>query len=120
MGAIKQAIARVQTNAKVLYLSFFEIAWYKKILVMFFLLYAMSPIDFIPDFIPILGLFDDLIILSFGVWFCRKVIPKKVWDANYEKVTNGIKIKTIFKVIGAVLILAIWAAIITVIVLALI
>jgi uncharacterized membrane protein YkvA (DUF1232 family) len=37
--------------------------------------YAMSPIDLIPDFIPVLGLLDDLILVPLGVWLFVKMIP---------------------------------------------
>lgn len=45
--------------------------------------YALSPIDFIPDFIPVLGALDDLIILPLLVALAMKLIPKAVWDKNY-------------------------------------
>ena len=40
--------------------------------------YAISPIDFIPDFIPVLGYLDDLIIVPSLIWFSIRMIPKKV------------------------------------------
>src|SRR5688572_3765442 len=40
--------------------------------------YAFSPIDLIPDFIPVLGLLDDLLILPFGMWLVAKLIPEDV------------------------------------------
>ncbi|MFM8767891.1 MAG: YkvA family protein, partial [Rubrivivax sp.] len=40
--------------------------------------YALSPIDLIPDFIPVLGLLDDLWIVPFGVWRLLKMIPRDV------------------------------------------
>ena len=40
--------------------------------------YALSPIDLIPDFIPVLGYLDDLIIVPAGVWLLLKFVPEKV------------------------------------------
>lgn len=47
--------------------------------------YALSPIDLVPDFIPILGFIDDIIILPLFVAMTVKLIPKDVWDRNVEK-----------------------------------
>ncbi|WP_322597095.1 YkvA family protein [Sphingomicrobium arenosum] len=38
--------------------------------------YAFSPIDLIPDFIPVLGLVDDLLIVPLGVWLALKLVPR--------------------------------------------
>ena len=40
--------------------------------------YALSPIDLIPDFIPVLGLLDDLLILPVGLWLVLKFVPEDV------------------------------------------
>ena len=40
--------------------------------------YALSPIDLIPDFIPILGYVDDLLILPLGIWAAVKLVPEAV------------------------------------------
>lgn len=42
--------------------------------------YALSPIDLIPDFIPIIGYLDDLILLPLGVMLAIKLIPIDIWD----------------------------------------
>jgi uncharacterized membrane protein YkvA (DUF1232 family) len=40
--------------------------------------YAFSPIDLIPDFIPVLGYVDDLILLPIGIWLVMKLVPDEV------------------------------------------
>src|SRR5689334_8800414 len=40
--------------------------------------YALSPIDLIPDFIPVLGYVDDLILVPFGVWLAIKLVPAEL------------------------------------------
>ena len=47
--------------------------------------YALSPVDFIPDFIPVLGYLDDLIILPALVALTVKLIPDTVWNENAKK-----------------------------------
>ncbi|MBX9962012.1 MAG: DUF1232 domain-containing protein [Burkholderiales bacterium] len=40
--------------------------------------YALSPIDLIPDFIPVLGYLDEIVLLPIGIYFCLKMIPARV------------------------------------------
>jgi uncharacterized membrane protein YkvA (DUF1232 family) len=49
-----------------------------KILAAFLIMYAVSPIDLIPDFIPVLGQLDDLIILPIGLWILYKMVPADI------------------------------------------
>ncbi len=46
------------------------------------LLYALSPIDLIPDFIPVLGLLDDLILLPLGIALAVRLTPPGLWQAR--------------------------------------
>ncbi len=52
--------------------------WYARLCIAGVLLYALSPVDLIPDFIPVLGYLDDLIVLPMGVWIAWKLIPPQV------------------------------------------
>lgn len=55
-----------------------ETPWYAKLLVAMVISYALSPIDLIPDFIPVLGYLDDLIIVPAGILLALKLIPQPV------------------------------------------
>ena len=50
--------------------------WYSKLLVAGIVAYALSPIDLIPDFVPVLGYLDDLILIPMGIALAIKLIPK--------------------------------------------
>ncbi|MBE9533187.1 MAG: DUF1232 domain-containing protein, partial [Proteobacteria bacterium] len=43
------------------------------------LAYILSPIDLIPDFIPVIGYLDDLLLLPLGIWLAIRLIPQDVW-----------------------------------------
>lgn len=47
--------------------------------------YALSPIDLIPDFIPIIGLLDDLLLVPLGIWLTVKMIPRQIMADAYAK-----------------------------------
>lgn len=52
--------------------------WYARALAAVITAYALSPIDLIPDFIPVLGYLDDLIIVPTGVWLLLRIVPENV------------------------------------------
>jgi uncharacterized membrane protein YkvA (DUF1232 family) len=54
--------------------------WYATALGAFVVAYALSPIDLIPDFIPVLGYVDDVLLLPVLVWFAMKLLPAEVID----------------------------------------
>lgn len=55
-----------------------RVPWYAKALSAAVAAYALSPIDLIPDFIPILGYLDDLLIVPLGIWAAIKLIPEPI------------------------------------------
>lgn len=50
-----------------------------KVIIGLVVAYAVSPIDLIPDFIPVIGYLDDLVLLPLGIWLAIHLIPKEVW-----------------------------------------
>jgi uncharacterized membrane protein YkvA (DUF1232 family) len=62
--------------------------WYAKALIFFVVAHTFSPIDLIPDFIPILGYLDDLIITPGGLWLAVRMIPPEVLEEAREKVAS--------------------------------
>ena len=52
--------------------------WYAKWLAVLIIAYALSPIDLIPDFIPIVGFLDEIILLPGAIWLVLKLLPKEV------------------------------------------
>ena len=51
--------------------------WYARVLAMLIVAYALSPIDLIPDFIPVLGYLDELILLPVGIYLVLKLVPEE-------------------------------------------
>lgn len=56
-----------------------------KILAGIAVVYALSPIDFIPDFIPVLGYLDDIILLPALIALIIRLVPDNVWERNHEQ-----------------------------------
>ena len=56
-----------------------RVPWFARILAVAVAAYALSPIDLIPDFIPVLGWLDDLVIVPLGLLAVRRLIPAPLW-----------------------------------------
>ena len=54
--------------------------WYAKALAAFLAAYLLSPIDLIPDFVPVLGYLDDLVVVSLGLVIVVRLVPPDVMD----------------------------------------
>jgi len=66
--------------------------WYAKVLGVIIVAYALSPIDLIPDFIPVLGYLDDLLLLPLGIWLVRRIIPADVMAEHRASVAAGTRL----------------------------
>lgn len=58
--------------------------WHVRLLALAIAAYALSPIDLIPDFIPVLGLVDDALIIPAGIWLIGKLLPPGQLDEHRE------------------------------------
>jgi len=107
---LKQNARRLKTETFALYFAARhpDTPWYAKLLVAAVVAYAFSPIDLIPDFIPILGYLDDLVLIPLGVVLAIKMVPPTVLAEcrarALETMQNG---KPVSRVAGAVIV-AIW------------
>jgi len=77
---LKKHARRLKAETYALYLAARDprTPWYARLLVAAIVAYAFSPIDLIPDFVPILGYLDDLILIPMGIALAIKLIPPPV------------------------------------------
>ncbi|BAY47329.1 hypothetical protein SAMD00079811_49470 [Scytonema sp. HK-05] len=80
MQPLKQLAKKLKKETYAIYLASKDtrMPWYAKLLAAIVVAYAVSPIDLIPDFVPILGYLDDLILVPLGIWLVLKMIPPSV------------------------------------------
>jgi len=106
---LKARARALKTEAYAIYLAARDprTPWYAKALVFFVVAHTFSPIDLIPDFIPILGYLDDLIITPGGIWLAVRLIPPEVLkEARATAATREVDRRV--GVIGATLIILVW------------
>jgi uncharacterized membrane protein YkvA (DUF1232 family) len=78
-----------------------------KLVALLVLAYALSPIDLIPDFIPVLGLLDDVILVPLGIALAVRLTPPHLWQARLaEAEASADKLPKLWW--GVALIVAVW------------
>ena len=85
-----------------------RVPWYARIFAACVVGYALSPIDLIPDPIPILGYFDDLILIPLGVVIALRMIPDEVMAECREQSQEIMRKGKPVNWIAAIVIIAIW------------
>lgn len=109
--------AKVKTLKRETYTLYFaarhkRTPFFAKVLAVCVVGYAFSPIDLIPDFIPVLGLLDDLILIPLGIAFVIRMIPKDVMDECRQKAETEIASDKPTNWFAAFVIIVIWISII--------
>jgi uncharacterized membrane protein YkvA (DUF1232 family) len=112
LAELKQRAHHLKAETFALYLAALDprTPWYAKLLVAGIVAYAVSPIDLIPDFVPVLGYLDDLILIPAGIALAIKLVPDSVLAdcraKTQEIFKNG---KPVSRVAGVVIVV-IWIA----------
>lgn len=80
IDAWKQRVRQLKAETYALYLAYRDprVPWYARLLAAVVVGYAFCPIDLIPDFVPVLGYLDDLILVPLGIALVLKWIPREV------------------------------------------
>jgi uncharacterized membrane protein YkvA (DUF1232 family) len=82
LGRLKSRARRMKTETVALALAARhpDTPWYARLLIAAVVVYALTPVDLVPDFIPVFGLIDDLIFVSLAVALAARFVPKAVLD----------------------------------------
>lgn len=88
----KARARQLKTEVYALYLAYKDprTPWYARVFAAIVVGYAFSPIDLIPDPIPVLGYLDDLVLIPLGVFLALKMIPSEVMSDNRRKASEVI------------------------------
>ncbi len=106
----KRRARQLKTEIYALYLAYKDprVPWYAKLFIACIVGYAFSPIDLIPDFIPVIGYLDDLILIPMGIALALKMIPPTVLADCREKARIVMGQKKPTNWVAATVILVIW------------
>ena len=109
LASLKAWAARLKRDVVALWLAARDprTPWHAKALAGFVAAYALSPIDLIPDFIPVLGWLDDLLIVPAGIWLAQRTIPPALLAEFRARAASRDRPRSR---VAAVLIVALWLA----------
>jgi uncharacterized membrane protein YkvA (DUF1232 family) len=110
----KHRATELKTETFAIYLAVKDprVPWYAKFSALCVVAYALSPIDLVPDFIPVFGYLDDLILVPIGIALTIKMIPADVLAECRAKAQARIAQDKLLGWVGAAVIIAVWLAII--------
>lgn len=118
MQTLKQRARQLKKETYAIYIACKDprVPWYARVFAAFVVAYAFSPIDLIPDFIPILGYLDDLVLVPLGIILVIKMIPPAVLAECREKAEVLMRKGKPTSRIAAIVIVAMWLSLAIVVV----
>ncbi|UCG00143.1 MAG: DUF1232 domain-containing protein [Spirochaetaceae bacterium] len=93
-----------------------RVPWYAKAFGALVLAYALSPIDLIPDFIPVLGYLDDMVLIPLGITLALKMIPREIMVECRRKAAVALSGKEVKTWPVTAMIFILWLAIVGIVV----
>ena len=110
LEAWKQRARQLSAQTYALYLAYRHprTPWYAKVLAALVVGYVFSPIDPIPDFIPVVGLLDEMVVVPIGVLIAAKMIPREVMEECQEKAREVAEGEKPVSRVAAVVVVAVW------------
>lgn len=110
LGAWREGLLRLRRETYVLLLACRDgrTPWYAKLAAGAVVAYAFSPIDLIPDFIPVIGLLDDMVLIPLGVVLVRCMVPAQVMDDCRVRAESAFEQGRPANRVAAVVIVIIW------------
>ena len=108
----KKRARQLKIEVYALYLAYRDprVSWPARIFAGVVVAYAFSPIDLVPDFIPVLGYLDDLLLVPLGVWLALRMIPAAVLADCREQASEVMAAGKPVNRTAAVVIVVIWLA----------
>ena len=108
--AWKQRARQLSAQTYALYLAYRHprTPWYAKVFAALVVGYVFSPIDPIPDFIPVVGLLDEMVVVPIGVLIAAKMIPREVMEECQEKAREVAEGEKPVSRVAAVVVAAVW------------
>lgn len=113
LTALKHRARALRVELHALYLAYRDprMPWYARVFTACVVAYALSPIDLIPDFIPVLGYLDDLILLPLGIYIALKMIPAPVLTECRARALELSNLRQPTSRTAAVVIVFVWLAV---------
>jgi uncharacterized membrane protein YkvA (DUF1232 family) len=118
METLKERARKLKSETYSLYLAYKDprTPWYAKVFAALVVAYAFSPIDLVPDFIPVLGYLDDLILVPLGITLALKMIPAEVIETARAQAAAHLDAGKPVNWVAGVVIVVIWVGLLALVV----